>query len=116
MNSTLGTALSIAALSLFTACAPAQPAGDAGQDASNGNDGSVELCSATLASTARGCGPANVGLSAELCRCGSKFYWDGATCAATAACRCTSNCELLFDTQSACESAYAVCRDASVGD
>jgi hypothetical protein len=76
-------------------------------------DGAVELCSTALSSRSDGCAAANVGLSAEICRCGSKYYWDGAACAATAACRCTSNCERLFDTQAQCETAYSACRGDS---
>ncbi|MFO0556836.1 MAG: hypothetical protein U0269_02335 [Polyangiales bacterium] len=117
MNSKhLRALLSLAITTALAACSPAQPAADAGQDSASSADGSVELCSANLASTARGCGPAMPGLSTEICRCGSKYYWDGASCTSTAACRCTSNCDLLFDTQVACESAYSVCRDASVSD
>ena len=82
---------------------PTLDAGDAGPG--------VDLCSAPQASRAAGCAAADVGLSPELCRCGSKFYWNGSACAATAACRCTRSCESLFDTLDACQAAYAPCRD-----
>ncbi len=126
--------LSLVTALLFSVSAACSPvvSGDAGSDASPSDvapadsaspsdgaivDGAVELCATTLSSRSDGCAPANVGLSTELCRCGSKYYWDGAACAATAACRCTSNCERLFDTQAQCETAYSACRsDAGARD
>jgi hypothetical protein len=106
----------LAIASTLVACSPTPSVADAGHDSASSADGSVDLCSASLASTSRGCDPAMPVLSTEPCRCGSKFYWDGMRCAPTAACRCTSHCDLLFDTQDACENAYAACRDASTSD
>ncbi len=61
---------------------------------------------------ARPCAPADVGLSSEICRCGSRWYWDGTACVATAACTCTRNCDLLYATPDDCRAAHAACRDA----
>ncbi len=103
-------------LGIFTivlvACEPAVVA-DAGMDSGS----NIELCTSALTGRAVGCAAADVGLSAEICRCGSKYYWDGTSCAATAACRCTRNCDLLFDTQVACEAANTACLgDAATRD
>lgn len=89
--------------SVLSGCAPA----NTNNDASTGTN--VELCSSMLQSTSTGCAAADVGLSTEICRCGSKYFWNGATCEGTAACRCTRNCDRLFTTMEACVQAYQMC-------
>jgi hypothetical protein len=55
------------------------------------------------------CLPAALDLSAENCRCGSRFYWSGTSCESTAACMCFSGCERLFETLLECETVHASC-------
>jgi hypothetical protein len=80
-------------------CAPARPSGDAG----------VAICTADSGTPTR-CDDAPPELSAETCRCGSHYYWDGTSCVSTSACSCYANCARFFDTDAACEAAYASCR------
>jgi hypothetical protein len=80
------------------------------------SDGALDLCSATLQSRFTSCEPANVMLSEEICRCGSRYYWNGSACVGSAACRCTANCDRLFATESECERAHNTCRDGGARD
>lgn len=80
------------------------------------SDGALDLCSAMLESRFSGCEPANVTLSAEICRCGSRYYWNGSACVGSAACTCTANCDRLFATESECARAHSACRDSGARD
>lgn len=72
-------------------------------------DGGVAVCSLTGA-TSSNCDDPPPTLSNDLCRCGSRYYWDGTSCVSTAACLCYEGCDRLFETDLACEAAYASCR------
>lgn len=82
--------------------------GAEGDDAAAG----AQVCALT-GGTATGCADQPPELSSDTCRCGSRYYWDTSACVATAACRCLSGCERLFETEADCQAAYASCgRDA----
>ena len=101
---TLGLTLALAAL-VVAACGDddATPAVDSGA--------AVSVCSLTGGAASPPCTTAPVVLSAAICRCGSRYYWDGSACIATAACDCFGGCEFLYETMAACDAAYAMCRD-----
>jgi hypothetical protein len=71
-------------------------------------DAGVAVCELTGGSAA-GCADETPELGADVCRCGSRWYWNGASCTATSACECFSGCERLFETEAACADAHASC-------
>lgn len=71
--------------------------------------GGVSVCGLAGATGTPSCAAAPVSLSPETCRCGSRWYWDGAACVTTAACTCYAGCDLLHETMDACAAAYAAC-------
>lgn len=89
--------ISILACFLLGGCAPAVGVG---------------VCGLTGGPASDPCGPAPVSLSAEACRCGAHYYWDGTTCTATAACHCYSGCDHLYESAADCAAAHATCTDA----
>ncbi len=112
-------AISPLAVASLLACSSTTPAADGGaapNDATTTETGAsadagagVSLCGLTGAGRAVGCEADDVGLSAEICRCGSRYFWDGKRCADTAACTCTRNCDRVFATREACEANHASC-------
>jgi hypothetical protein len=69
----------------------------------------VSVCGLTGGAEAPPCAPAAVRLSEEICRCGSRYYWNGTECVGTAACECFSGCDLLYETPELCMAKYARC-------
>lgn len=78
-------------------------------DAARVPEGAVSVC-AIERGTSQGCNDPMPVLGEETCRCGSRYYWDGAGCSATAACYCYEGCDRLFDSALDCRAAYASCR------
>lgn len=95
------TTFSVLLVAVLAGCTTAAPvAPDAG---------GVSVCGLSAATGASACAAAPVSLSTELCRCGSRWYWDGSSCVSTAACTCYAGCDLLHETMDACTAAYAAC-------
>jgi hypothetical protein len=80
-------------------------AGAVGPDAATG----VSVCSLTEGAASPPCAAAAVRLSDEVCRCGSRYFWNGTECVGTAACQCYAGCELLYETAELCAAKYARC-------
>ena len=75
----------------------------------------VGVCSLEGDPASDDCAAATVSLSDDACRCGVHYFWDGASCVSTAACRCFSGCEQLYETQSECVADHASCLALDAG-